>query len=134
MLNASTPITVGLFAVAALGVTVSTGFLIWLWSQFKGLKAEIVELIKAAEQDAHARISGVTTQVATVDGKIALLSERLHAIELEGAKERAAIAETYMSKTSAGAALTRLTDEFAGMRRDVEARLQSIEHHLRRGQ
>ena len=132
MLEASTPLTFGLFAIAAGGFFASSGFLLWLWRQLRGLKDEILELVRADTERQSAAIRDLSVQIAGVDAKQALLKERLHALELELARARTEFAERYMSKESATGAIGRVEAAVTDLKRDIGNRLNSIEDHLRR--
>jgi len=132
MLDASTPLTVGLFFVAACGFTASTTFLFWLWRQMRGLKEEILALVQADTERTSKALDRVATQVGAVDAKAVLLNERVHALELALVTARAEFAERYMSKESATGAIGRVETAVTDMKRDIGDRLVSIEQHLRR--
>lgn len=132
MFEASTPLTVGLFAIAAVGFFSSSGFLIWLWRQLRSLKDEILALVRADTERTTLAIERLGIQIAGVDGKTVLLNERLHALELGLAQARTEFAERYMSKESATGAIGRVETAVTDMKRDIGERLNSIETHLRR--
>lgn len=132
MPDPATPLTVGLFWIAAFGFTVSTVFLFWLWRQMRGLKDEILDLEKADTERTAKAIDNITTQIAAVDAKTLILNERVHAIDLQHAKSRAEVAEKFMSKESASVAIGRVETAVTDMKRDIGDRLVSIEQHLRR--
>lgn len=129
--DASTPITIGLFWVAAFGFVISCGFLIWLWQQMKGLKAEILGIVTQETEQSKKAMLELGVKISGVDGKVTFVNEKVHALELAAANQRAETAEKFMSKQSAGLALDRVSTEIADMKRDLGDRLNSIEHHLR---
>ncbi len=133
MFEASTPVTIGLVVMVFAGVGASVTFLVWLWRQFKSLRDEITGLIEKSEAAAEKRIGEASSQLSLAQGQVALLREKLHAIELRMMQMRAEIAETYMTKASAGHAIERLTTELVGLRSDIDGRFNSIEKHLRSG-
>jgi hypothetical protein len=132
MPEASTPLTVGLFWIAAFGFTASTGFLLWLWRQLRGLKDEILALVKADTERTTIAIERLGIQIAGVDGKTVFLNDRLHALELALSQARTEFAERYMSRESATGAIGRVETAVTDMKRDIGERLNSIETHLRR--
>ncbi len=132
MPEASTPLTVGLFMIAAFGFTASTGFLLWLWRQLRGLKDEILALVKADTERTTTAIRELSVQIAGVDGKNSLLRDRLHALELDLAKARTEFAERYMSKESATSAIGRVETAVTDLRRDIGERFNAMESHMRR--
>jgi hypothetical protein len=133
MPEASTPLTIGLFFIAAFGFTASTGFLLWLWRQLRSLKDEILSLVKADTERTTKAMDELATRIGAVAGEHRLLNERTHALELARANDRAEFAEKYMSKTSATGAIERVETAVTDMRRDIGGRLNSIEDHLRQG-
>jgi hypothetical protein len=132
MPEASTPITVGLFWIAAAGFSAAIGVLVWLWRQFRTLKEDILALVKADTERTTKAMEELATRLGAVDAKTVLLNERTHALELARANDRVEIAEKYMSKTSATGAIERVETAVTDMKRDLGTRLNSIENHLRR--
>lgn len=133
MFEAGTPVTIGILAVGVAGFCASTYVLVWLYKQFRALKNEIVSLIEKSEAAAERRIAAASSQLAVAEGRVALLNEKQHAVELRIAELRAEVAETYMTKASAGLAIERLTTQLVGLRSDIDGRFNSIENHLRGG-
>lgn len=123
MPEASTPITVGLFWVAAVGFTAAIGVLVWLWRQLRALKDEILALVKADTEQTRESLRELATRIGAIDGKAVLLNERTHALELDIAKARTEFAERYMSRESATGAIGRGETAVTDMKRDLGARL-----------
>jgi hypothetical protein len=133
MPEASTPLTIGLFFIAAFGFTASTGFLLWIWRQLRTLKDEILGLVRADTERTTKAMDELATRIGAVVGELRLLNERTHALELARANDRVEMAEKYMSKTSATGAIERVETAVTDMKRDLGTRLNSIEGHLRKG-
>ena len=120
MLEASTPVTIGLVVMVFAVVGAAWGFMVWFNKQFGALKDEIVGLVEKSEAAAEKRIAEASSQLAVAQGKVTLLNEKVHGLELRILQMRAEIAETYMTKASAGHAIERLTSELVGLRSDID--------------
>lgn len=131
-MEAGAPLTFGAIMLVAAGFFGSTGFLFWLFTQFKSLKEDIAAMVAKSETDGIARIGTVSAEVSDLREQVASLGDKIHAAELKAAQEQARIAETYMTKASATKILDKIADAIETMRTTFEARLASIEGHLRR--
>lgn len=124
-----TVLTYGMAALVILGFAAGVGVMMWFVRQAGSLKREILTIVSEHEEKVDRRFAAVGDTVAALRGQVEALAGRIHATELALEVSRREIAETYMSKASAGEALKRV----ATMIEAVERRLADIETFLREG-